>query len=54
MAAYWTSSRFRIDTELLISAVQEQQCIWDSSSEDYKNRDMKQNAYICIAFGSGF
>nr|CAH7737748.1 unnamed protein product [Callosobruchus chinensis] len=39
----------KVDTELLICAIEEKNCIWDISSEDYKNRDMKSKASMDVA-----
>lgn len=43
------SEKFRFDTELLISTVEQKPCIWDTSSENYKNRDLKNNAWEEVA-----
>lgn len=41
--------KYRFDTELLISAIEQKPCIWDTSCEDYKNRDIKNKAWEDIA-----
>nr|CAH7768307.1 unnamed protein product [Callosobruchus chinensis] len=42
-------NKIKVDTELLICAIEEKKCIWDVSSEDYKNRDMKSKAFMDVA-----
>lgn len=42
-------NKYKVDTELLICAIEEKKCIWDVSSEEYKNRDMKSKAFIDVA-----
>lgn len=44
-----TKREFRIDTELLISLIEQNRCIWDTSHEEYKNRDLKQKAFEHVA-----
>lgn len=41
--------KYRFDTELLITAIEQKPCIWDTSSEDYKNRDAKIKAWDEVA-----
>ena len=38
-----------ISTEVLISLIQEKECLWDVSSNTYKNKNLKMEAwkYIC-------
>ncbi|XP_074040033.1 uncharacterized protein [Leptinotarsa decemlineata] len=42
-------NELRIDTEILISLIEEKRCIWDSSNEHYKDRDMKNKAFAAVA-----
>lgn len=34
-----------LDVEFFIDAVKEKTCLWDSSPEDYKNRQSKKDAW---------
>nr|CAI5830764.1 unnamed protein product [Callosobruchus analis] len=43
------NNNYKIDTELLICTIQNKRCIWDASSEEYKNRDSKNNAFKEVA-----
>jgi len=38
-----------IDCERLISEIQNRPCIWDTSSQEYKNRDQKQQDWVTVA-----
>lgn len=40
---------YKIDTELLICTIQNKRCIWDTSCEEYKTRDIKNNAFKDVA-----
>nr|CAH7735325.1 unnamed protein product [Callosobruchus chinensis] len=42
-------NKLKIDTEFLICAIEEKKRIWDVSSEDYENRDMKSKAFMDLA-----
>nr|CAH7763792.1 unnamed protein product [Callosobruchus chinensis] len=42
-------NKIKLDTELLICAIEEKKNIWDVSSEDYKNKDMKSKAFMDVA-----
>ena len=42
-------SKYRFDTEILISAIEQRKLLWDTSSEDYKNRNLKGNAWAEVA-----
>nr|CAH7739139.1 unnamed protein product [Callosobruchus chinensis] len=41
-------NKIKVDTELLICAIEDKKCIWDVSSEDYKNRDMESKAFMDV------
>nr|CAH7735901.1 unnamed protein product [Callosobruchus chinensis] len=42
-------NKIKVDTKLLICAIEEKKCIWDVSSEDYKNRYMESKAFMDVA-----
>lgn len=39
----------RIDTQTLINCVRDRTCIWDSSDENYKYREMRSKAFDEVA-----
>lgn len=45
-----------LDTEQFIEEVKKRTAIWDSSSDDYKNRDLKKNqwAEVCMVLYPDF
>ncbi|CAH2000320.1 unnamed protein product [Acanthoscelides obtectus] len=42
-------NHLKIDTELLISAIESKNCIWDIACDEYKNRDIKNAAFLEVA-----
>jgi len=38
-----------IDCERLIVEIQNKPCIWDTSSQEYKDRDKKQQDWVTVA-----
>ncbi|KAF5270521.1 hypothetical protein FQR65_LT17839 [Abscondita terminalis] len=43
------NNSYKIDYELLICTIQNKRCIWDTLCEEYKNRDIKNNAFKDVA-----
>ncbi|CAH1957504.1 unnamed protein product [Acanthoscelides obtectus] len=39
----------KIDTELSISAIESKNCIWNIACDEYKNRDIKNAAFLEVA-----
>jgi len=46
----------KIDTELLISLIEERPVIWDKTLDSYKNKNLKESAWkeICIILNRDF